>query len=65
MAPYIRNQLGLRAVSRKCVFWVMMGMRQMETVTGQQKTHAAARHQAKADLEAGAVGSEGIRIGLG
>lgn len=42
-----------------------MVMKQMETVTEQQKAHTAACHQAEANLEAGAMGSQGIRIRIG
>lgn len=47
-AQPIRSQSGLRALSCRCGFWVMVAMRQMETVTQQQT--AAVCHQAKAKL---------------
>ena len=59
MASSLRNQLGPRVLSCKCGFWVRMVIRQMGL------SYAAARHQAKANLEAGTVGSEDIRMRTG
>lgn len=63
MAQSIRNQLGLRVLSCKCGFWVMMVMKQMETLTQQQK--AAVCHQTQAGRKAGAAGPEVNRITTG